>query len=144
MSQSFLLAVASRAADAPPVKRTSMAHDAIKQLRPLRLCTSQDERSVWSLLLDTGTAADDAVEAIGLHASSTFWECVAQYVLQIDESLRAALVELDAEDGRLVVRGQERPVLASLGAQLARLANDGGALVELIRRGRASGHEFDD
>ena len=142
MSQSYLDAVAARAVD----KRTSasMAQDAIRQLRPLRLCMSQDERSVWSLLLETGTAADDAVSAIGLEASSSLWESVATYVLHTDATLRPELVELDAEEGRLVAFGQDRPVLAGLGAQLARVANDGAALVELIQRGRANGFEFDD
>ena len=120
----------------------------IRELLPLRLCLSQNERAVWSLLLSTGTPAD---KQLGRELDSSFWEGVARWILlsigNEDPEMQGAFekLELDAnEDNLLVVYGEERSVLAKLGAKLARLANDGTALTSLVQTARASGVDFDE
>lgn len=86
----------------------------------------------FSLLLSEFEPANAAFEDAGVEGGGYDWEAVARYIVtNVDRELETRL-GFDSEASMFCAYGEDRAALLALGARLAPLFHDRGALAKMI------------
>ena len=111
-------------------------------MKPLRMIENEGR---VSLELDCGTTSvDDVIREVGHEPNGSFWEGIAQLLVEGELADLAGSFDFDPEAGMFCAYGEDRVALQRLGVAMAKIANDSVRLRATVTAAEARGFAFDD
>lgn len=127
---------------ATPVGDSPLAHKGDQAMSPIELDDSGDGQ--YELVLSAGTQVDGVIEAMGHEPNGYFWEAVARTVILLEAPQVLDVIELEAEGGALIVRGENSDALAPFTKVMQEATTDEKVIRSLVMKAPKLGVEFDD